>query len=109
MAIKIYRWNIQNVTGYEPKTTFWEDFRIADGFGINAVRDTYKRAFKEWKSDHVYLTELVMVLNHSIWLHWELGNMGLSKLYDELWRKAHSYAVNHLDGDELRYYLDTTD
>lgn len=34
-----------NVYGYETKTTFWDDFSIAEMFGINAVRDTYKRAF----------------------------------------------------------------
>lgn len=53
--------------GYQPKTTFWMDFSIADKFGIAAIKDTYDRAFKEWKTNHVYLTELVMVLNHKIW------------------------------------------
>ena len=53
--------------GYQPKTTFWMDFSIADKFGIAAIKDTYNRAFKEWKNNHVYLTELVMVLNHKIW------------------------------------------
>lgn len=31
-----------NVNGYETKTTFWEDFSIADVFGVSAVKDTYK-------------------------------------------------------------------
>ena len=51
--------------GYEQKTTFWMDFSIADKFGIAAIKDTYKRAFNAWKDNHVYLTELVMVLNHN--------------------------------------------
>lgn len=34
---------------YECKTTFWEDFDIADRFGVEAIRDTYKRARAEWK------------------------------------------------------------
>ena len=38
--------------GYEPITSFWEDFSIADKFGIKAVKDTYNRAFKEWKCNH---------------------------------------------------------
>lgn len=35
--------------GYDLITTFWEDFSIADKYGIAGVKDTYKRAFSEWK------------------------------------------------------------
>lgn len=35
--------------GYDPMTTFWEDFSIADKYSIAGVKDTYKRAFSEWK------------------------------------------------------------
>lgn len=35
--------------GDEVQTTFWEDFSIADHFGLNAIQDTYNRAFAEWK------------------------------------------------------------
>lgn len=45
--------------GYEVRTTFWEDFSIADLFGLPSILDTFKRAFKEWKGNYVYLTELV--------------------------------------------------
>ena len=51
--------------GYKALTTFWQDFSIADNFGETAVEDTYQRVFKEWKHDYKYLTELVMVLNHT--------------------------------------------
>lgn len=37
--------------GYDLITTFWEDFSIADKYGIAGVKDTYKRAFSEWKDD----------------------------------------------------------
>ena len=63
--------------GYTPKTTFWEDFSIADKFGLAAVKDTYNRAFDAWKSDHIYLTELVLVLNWKIGQHYYY--LGLSK------------------------------
>ena len=49
--------------GYEVKTTFWEDFSIAERFGLSAIQDTFNRAFKEWKEDYEFLTELVLVLN----------------------------------------------
>ena len=52
--------------GYTVQTTFWEDFTIADRFGLSAIRDTYNRAFKEWNENYKFLTELVLVLNHKI-------------------------------------------
>lgn len=50
--------------GYELQTTFWEDFSIADRFGLSAIQDTFKRAFEEWKNNYKYLTELIC--KHSI-------------------------------------------
>lgn len=55
--------------GYDLITTFWEDFSIADKYGIAGVKDTYKRAFSEWKDDYKFFTELTLVLNHKIWQH----------------------------------------
>lgn len=94
--------------GYELKTTFWDDFSIADDFGMPAVKDTYKRAFEEWKDDYIYLTELVLVLNHKIWQHHK-SNRELALLYDKLWRTTSEYAVHSLEGDELSYYFKTID
>lgn len=63
--------------GYEVKTTFWEDFSIAERFGLSAIQDTFNRAFKEWKEDYEFLTELVLVLNHKIWqYHEKIGVCG---------------------------------
>ena len=96
-------------TGYEPKTTFWQDFNIADAFSDQGIRDTFSRAFEEWKGNAVYLTELVMVLNHKIWQHYEGGHHRIAKLYDELWRTADEYAMKTLQGDDLQYYIRTLD
>lgn len=101
-------WTMAKEFGYEPKTTFWQDFSIADMFGVDAVNDTYKRAFNEWKDNYIYLTELVMVLNHKIWEHWGYNNK-LAKLYDNLWAAADEYAETHLKGSELEYFYVTTD
>ena len=94
--------------GYEFKTTFWQDFTIADVFGSSAVKDTFVRAFSEWKNNVEYLTELVLVLNWKIWQHYE-ENPALAKEYDELWRKAQDYAYDNLKGEELDYFWQTTD
>lgn len=107
--MKISVWNIEEMTGYKPKTTFWQDFSIADIFGsISAVKDTFNRAFDEWKDNYIYLTELVMVLNHKIWEHYE-NNEQLAEVYNDLWVKADNYACNNLKGEELSYFYRITD
>lgn len=73
--------------GYDLITTFWEDFSIADKYGIAGVKDTYKRAFSEWKDDYKFFTELTLVLNHKIWQHYK-SNRELAALYDRLWREC---------------------
>lgn len=100
MTFKEY---IRDLNGYETITTFWEDFTIADKFGINAVKDTFNRAFNEWKGNYKYLTELVLVLNHKIWF-WYGKNDALAKVYNDLWEKADLYACNNLKGEELSYF-----
>ena len=98
---------------YEFKTTFWQDFTIADKFGLNAIKDTYTRAFNEWKTDKVYITELVLVLNWKIWEHHEKGDKEKAEaLADEcnlIGEVLIIDASKNLKGDDLRYYLQTTD
>lgn len=94
---------------YECQTTFWEDFSIADKFGIEAVKDTYKRARAEWGDDRIYGTELSMVLNHKCWQHYNAKNAVLSKLYVELWEEYHSFVLDNWKGEDLQYYLRITD
>lgn len=102
------KWNIEEETGYKPITTFYMDFSTADKFGIEAIIDTYNRAFKEWKNDYKYLTELVMVLNWKIMEHYGT-NKEVAKLYQDLFYELDEYAIEHLKGNELEYYYDTTD
>ena len=85
-------------------TTFAMDFTIADRFGTSAVKDTFNRAFNEWKDNYLYLTDLVVVLNHKIWEHYNNGRMGLARLYDSLWGGAEACAYDTLKGEELAYF-----
>lgn len=94
--------------GYEMETTFWNDFTIADAFGLKAIKDTFNRAFREWKNDRVYMTELVVVLNHKIWHHYYSGREDYAKLYDELWRKADNYALDHFKGKDMDFFYKVT-
>lgn len=94
---------------YKLKTTFWMDFTIADIFGTNAIKETFDRAFNEWKSNYIYITELCMVLNWKIFEHYEKGNHEYGLLYDELWKKVDSYCCDNLKDEELKYFCKITD
>lgn len=94
---------------YEFKTTFWMDFTIADKFGIEAVKDTFKRAFSEWKTNYIYLTELTLVINWKCWEHYEKNNIEISKLYSEYYYQLREYGLDNLKGKELEYFIKTLD
>lgn len=89
--------------------TFWSDFTIADAFGINAIKDTYKRAFTEWKSDYKMLTALVVTLNHKLWQHYNEGHNEFALVYNRLWDETNTYAYNTLKDEALVYFLEVTD
>lgn len=108
IQIMIPTWNIEAMTGYRPCTTFWQDFSIADVFGKEAVMDTFQRAFEEWKNNYVFITELVMVLNHKI-AQWYEKNVELAKLYNRYYHAVACYAEKNLKGDKLEYYYRITD
>ena len=101
-------WNIEALTGYTPITTYYMDFGIAERFGETAIRDTYRKAKKEWENNVEYFTEIVMVLNWKIWEHYET-NRKIADLYNSLWEEAEDYAMNHFKGEDLDYFLRTTD
>ncbi len=102
------KWKMAEIVGYEPITTFWTDFSIADFYGLSGIQETYDATFAEWKGNYKYLTELVMVLNHKIW-EWYGHDDERAELYNDLWMKASVYAIENLKGEELRYYLEVTD
>lgn len=95
--------------GYSFVSTFPMDFSIADKFGVAAIKDTFNRAFREWKSNYIYLTELVITLNLKIWQHYNHGNTETAKVYNELWQTADAYACDNLKGDELSFFYRITD
>lgn len=105
--MKIEKWTLAEQIGYEPKTTFWQDFSIAESFN-GGIEDTFKRAFKEWKKDYVYLTELAMVLNHKGFRYYN-ENRRLANLYFKYFEDVNEYAMVNLKDKELDYYLNTID
>lgn len=71
-------------------STFWDDFTIADMYGVKAIKDTFNTAFMCYKDNAEMFVELVGVLNHKIWQHHQ-KNEKLSEEYNRLWLKADEY------------------
>lgn len=94
---------------YNIVSTFASDFAIADAFGADAVEDTYERSMASFNEDVLMLTEMSLVLNWAIWRYWELHEHELSIMYDKLWKKLDNYIMSHFTGDELEFYIKTTD
>lgn len=100
-------WNVEELTGYKPLTTFYLEFSTIDHFGETAIRNKYSAIFGDAKQDYKELTELDMVLN---WKMWEFrDNAEISKVYYELWDKTRAYATKKLKGAELKYFYKTTE
>lgn len=108
MGIRLENWTIEEQTGYRPITTFYLDFSIADKFGLDAIQDTYNRAFAGWKDNFRYITELVMVLNWKCF-RWFGHNDDYSKLYQKLYEELNDWCFDNLKGVELDYFIETTD
>ena len=106
MMYKVF--DSESAFGYKQITTFYMDFGLAEPFGVNAIKDTYKRGLEYAKTDYKVLTEFVMVLNWKIWEHYET-NEALARVYNDLWEKADAFAIDYLKGDELSYFFRTTD
>lgn len=106
--LKISKWNVEEEMGYKPITTFWNDFSIAENFGLLAILDTFDECFKEWHSDIKYMTELSMVLNHKIFF-WYEKNKKVANAYNLIWRKLDEYICSHFEGSDLQYYYRITD
>ena len=94
--------------GYEIKTTFWSDFSIADAFGIDAIKDTFNRAFNEWKNNTEYVTELACVMSWKSCAWYEKNNE-YSMLYADYYHKVDEWCMNNLKGKDMNYYLKWTD
>lgn len=101
-----------NYLGYEPKTTFYGDFTIAELVsGLEGVKDTFKRVFEGWSYNIEYFTELVLVLNHKAWEHHEKNNRELSVLYVELYDKAddHLFSSETFTEEQMSYAAQVLD
>ena len=109
-SLRIPVWNVSDLNGYTPKTTFWQDFWIAAAYGTDAVQDTYNRAMKEWKDNYIYMTELALVLNHMGCLFYKKNDtITLARLFFQLDEQHTDWCYENLKGDELAYFMQVID
>jgi hypothetical protein len=94
--------------GYEMKTTFWSDFSIAEKFGVESIKDTFNRSFKEWKDNVEYITELSMVMSWKSCYYYN-KNEEYMILYSELYQEIDNWCFYNLKGNDLIYYIETID
>lgn len=106
---RIFEENMQELGGYERKTTFCADFGTAELYGNSSIIDTYKRCVKHWGKNVVYFTELVMVLNFRCNIWHQRGNVELSKIYADLFYMAQDLGYQNFKGKDLNYFIRTLD
>ena len=99
---------VEQMNGYETKTTFYADMTIAEAWGLAGVKETYDRINRDWRSNYEYYTEFVLVLNHKIWEHYE-SNEALARLYNDLWQEADAWASENFKGEAAEHYFRVTD
>lgn len=114
---RLPKWEAAAKIGYDPKTTFWKDFSIADLRGFAAIVDTFNNAFEEYQDDVEYIAELVLVLNHKGHWYYQVSKQynndeklkKVSCLYFELYNLLHDWARKNFTGNDAKYYFNTTD
>ena len=99
----------ESMCGYTQRTTFWDDFTIAERWGVKAIEDTYKNAFQSWKIDVVFIVELVLVLNWKMWYMAEKRRLSEEMVYCKCWEELCEWCNNHLKEGAYEYFISVTD
>lgn len=103
--------DIEKATGYKPLTTYYEMFTKEEPKGYESIKQLFDDLFALNKdaNRYEYLTELSLVLNWKMWHFHSVRDYETSHFYESLWRKVDRYALDTLKGEELKFYLHTTD
>lgn len=113
--IKTFKyWVEPSITGYTPKTTYWDQFTHAESQetekeAVKVIKALYKMLLVEAKPNVKHFTELVMVLNHKCWAHARVSQNLVGKAYSDLYQKAWDLGLNHYKDEELNYLIETLD
>lgn len=111
---KVYGGVWPDLEDNEPVESFWRIYSIADRIGLKAVDSLVRRSLDDWEDDGEHLAAMVIVLDRKLW-QWsgraeiDPGFQTFADLYMSLYEQAKNYALTHLQGEELSYFLKVTD
>ena len=112
--IKTYGGVWPDLEDSEPVESFWRIYSIADQIGLKGVNALVRRSLDDWEDDCEHLTAMVIVLDRKLW-QWsgraemDQGVQTFADLYMSLYEQAKNYALTHLHGEELSYFLKVTE
>ena len=99
----------ESLCGYTQRTTFWDDFTLAEKIGLPAIEKTYRNAFNSWKTDVVFITELVLVLNWKMLYMDEKHMDDESSIYFKCWKELYDWCERHLEAGAYLYFISVAD
>lgn len=99
----------ESMCGYTQRTTFWDDFTIAERNGIPSIEKTYRNAFNSYKTDVVFITELVLVLNWKMLYMDERHMTEKLVMYYKCWVELSNWCERHLEAGAYEYFILVTD
>lgn len=99
----------ESLCGYTQRTTFWDDFTLAEKLGVPDIERTYRNAFNSWKTDVVFITELVLVLNWKMLYMDEKHMTEKSVMYYKCWVELSNWCERHLEAGAYEYFISVTD
>lgn len=99
--------NLKPLTSYQsikigdkdPETTSFNDFRLAEYFGTDAINSTYSSLVNNFGNpvDNIsYWIELIYILNSLCWMHYNWNNKDYSQLYSDLYYKARDQFLDEI-------------
>lgn len=91
---------LKEMGNYKRKTTFYADLSMAECYGKDEVKDTYRRVMKSWIDDVEYITEFILCLNHKAWEWYGRKNREMSELYSTLYEEGRDKFYEKYEGDE---------
>lgn len=109
-------WREPLMTGYKPKTNYWDQFTEAEKTCKNTsdtkpLKELLDKLAEDCKNNLPveYITELIMVLNHKCWAHAEMGQNTIYLWYSRQYEKLWDWALRYLKGEDLSYCISTLD
>lgn len=95
------------------RETFWEAFDEAEEGGNATIITIANILYQRWRDSIHELTDLIMVINHKSWDHYQKRNVGFQELYTDLYYKYYEKAIEYLEkehrDEDLTYFIRTLD